>query len=78
MTNLASACEWDGHRSAIDEAGFCPVCDEGDAPEICEYCGGLNGSHAKRCEKPEFDSREEYLEEMRTQRWEMEREDGIR
>lgn len=22
----ASECDWPGHESAVDEAGFCPVC----------------------------------------------------
>jgi hypothetical protein len=25
-----SACTWSGHADAVAEAGWCPVCDEGD------------------------------------------------
>lgn len=24
------ACKWEGHSAAMDEAGWCPVCDSGD------------------------------------------------
>lgn len=29
-SNLTGPCTWEGHDSAMDEAGWCPVCDAGD------------------------------------------------
>ena len=34
---MKTTCDWAGHSAAMDEAGFCPVCQEGDLdPEWSE------------------------------------------